>query len=495
MTPLTHTFAIVTAYWCIIYAFNRLLLVCPTINLWYAQCQEVFGFHTTFAYMRCYTKRFNGLFKVWGTCCHRRLARAWFNMGVVVSLCLMVTSLCVLSFSLYQSLFGRSDREQVLTPIMPGVNLPWNQIVYYFMTLLICGVFHEMGHALAAVTEQVRINGFGLFVLFLYPGAFVDLHSDHLTLISPLRQLRIYCAGVWHNIILVGVAGLSLLSFPYLLVPFYTTGHGAVVTSVTRESVLWGKLSPGVAVIQINSCPVLSKHDWTICLEDILAHTQKGFCVSNNYLLKHKLQFLNSTRELPEGGKECCNLDNQSDICFAVKLLDGEKRSQSDSENKFVCLTARHVVNDDKTCVTNDDCTAVQSNSICTTPTISQYSHLVKIKHTGPGDTILFLGDLRLLQYSITATNYHSSYPSLPIWLPQIFETLFTYIASISSALALLNIIPAYALDGHWALNVLLECLMPQNVRRTKIANVILTFGSSLLVLNILAAFWKLMNW
>ena len=34
---------------------------------------------------------------------------------------------------------------------MPGVNLPVSQIWYYMLTLLICGILHEVGHAIAAV--------------------------------------------------------------------------------------------------------------------------------------------------------------------------------------------------------------------------------------------------------------------------------------------------------------------------------------------------------
>ena len=34
---------------------------------------------------------------------------------------------------------------------MPGVNLPASQIGYYLMTLLVCGILHEVGHAVAAV--------------------------------------------------------------------------------------------------------------------------------------------------------------------------------------------------------------------------------------------------------------------------------------------------------------------------------------------------------
>lgn len=43
--------------------------------------------------------------------------------------------------------------------------------------------------------EQVRFNGFGIFIFIVYPGAFVDLFTTHLQLISPVQQLRIFCAG------------------------------------------------------------------------------------------------------------------------------------------------------------------------------------------------------------------------------------------------------------------------------------------------------------
>jgi len=34
---------------------------------------------------------------------------------------------------------------------MPGVNLPMSQIIYYLLTLFVCAVFHEIGHAVSAV--------------------------------------------------------------------------------------------------------------------------------------------------------------------------------------------------------------------------------------------------------------------------------------------------------------------------------------------------------
>lgn len=96
--------------------------------------------------------------------------------------------------------------------------------------------------------EQVRVNGFGLFLLIVYPGAYVDLSSEHLQIISPLRQLRVYCAGVWHNFIIVIIALLILLSLPWSLMPFYTMGNGVVITQVTQVSCIFSCMADIVHV-------------------------------------------------------------------------------------------------------------------------------------------------------------------------------------------------------------------------------------------------------
>ena len=41
--------------------------------------------------------------------------------------------------------------ETALQPVLPGVNLPKSEWLYYVITLAICTAFHEAGHALAAV--------------------------------------------------------------------------------------------------------------------------------------------------------------------------------------------------------------------------------------------------------------------------------------------------------------------------------------------------------
>ena len=70
------------------------------------------------------------------------------------------------------------------------------QALYMFVAVLLSAFLHEAGHAVCALVEGVTLNGFGLFLMVLYPGAYVDLDTETLLSRSHLQQLRIYCAGV-----------------------------------------------------------------------------------------------------------------------------------------------------------------------------------------------------------------------------------------------------------------------------------------------------------
>ena len=73
------------------------------------------------------------------------------------------------------------------------------------------------------------MNGFGLFLYIIYPGAYVDLNSEDLSKTNPIKQLRIYCAGVWHNFILCVIACILIFGLPWLLLPLYSS-DGTLIT-------------------------------------------------------------------------------------------------------------------------------------------------------------------------------------------------------------------------------------------------------------------------
>lgn len=486
---LVHTLALVSVFWFVLFVADKILRRYRPCKTGYLQRLEDWGVTLSFAHVRCYTTKFNRLFHLVGTT-SKSACRCWFGLGALIGVLLMLLSIAVLSLTLYQAFAAPEGTQQVLTPVMPGVNLPWNDIAYYLLTLGVCGVFHEAGHALAASTEQVRVNGFGVFMLFLYPGAFVDLHSDHLSVISPRRQLRIYCAGVWHNVILVVCAMGFLWTLPYSLAPFYMVdGGGVVVTSLPAGSVLAGKIKPGDVISLVNSCPVESEADWIKCLEELHFSSQGGYCVSQQLMVDAPSLTLNQTILAEDGSRECCKKDSLSDICFRL-VFGGQHPSV------YKCLRAR-TVTARRTCTNARECTGVSEHA-CVFPTLSSPAKLLRISHDG-GDDVLFLGDPRALNFVLTISSYIPKGPNVPLWLPDFLRTLSTYFISLSSALALLNMVPAYFLDGQWTLTVLVdlffETRIPDPQKRNRICNCLLTAGSLLLALNLCVAIWTLINW
>ncbi len=81
------------------------------------------------------------------------------------------------------------------------------------------------------------MNGVGVFVTYVYPGAYVNIDKcDH---IHPDRRLRIYCAGVWHNIVLALAAMLAVSILPLIIFPFYATHNDRVyVRHINEVSIL-----------------------------------------------------------------------------------------------------------------------------------------------------------------------------------------------------------------------------------------------------------------
>ncbi len=480
---LLKSLLIVTIFWTSLFFVDRLLKRLRGCT--YSRRLERLGLTLSFAYVRFYTTKFNWLFHFLGNKKSKSLCKCWFSVGALMGVCLMLLSVVVLIFTLYQALLVPDSPQQVLTPVMPGVNLPWSDLLYYFATLIICSVFHEAGHALAASTEQVAVNGFGVFILFLYPGAFVDLHSDQLTLISSRKQLKIYCAGVWHNVILVLCALGLMWSLPYLLAPFYSTGLGAVVTYIDETSVLAGKMAPGTIIQRLNGCPISSARDWLSCLEHTSLAPQKGYCLASELMSNRPSFSQNQTTLAEDGTRECCEKTSMTDICF-----------QLFPQSLYKCLTAR-VVTARKTCSSSRDCLEPVEHH-CVFPAIAPPTKLVRITHTG-GKDVLFLGDPVVLRFIVATSSYSPNSAYISLDLPNLLQTICNYFVSLSSALALLNMVPAYFLDGQWTLTVLVDIFLEKRVpdlgKRTMICNCILASGSLLLVLNLVLALWTLINW
>ncbi|KAF0028478.1 hypothetical protein F2P81_019565 [Scophthalmus maximus] len=404
----------VMAAWCAVYLADTLLRSSASHRVRYESWLASRGLMLSPFHLRWQTTMFNRLFAF----CARinpRALHVWFNSGLVFGVVAMVGSVVLLTKTLQQTLAQMTSDNPRMGGVVfmcgcgwmddsnfnkifynkkvPGVNLPTNQLAYFFTALLLSGVIHELGHAVAALREQVRVNGFGMFVFVVYPGAFVDLFTTHLNLVSPTQQLRIFCAGVWHNFVLCVAALAFLFLLPIFLFPVYSTGAGALV----------------IEVIQ------------------------------------------------------------------------------------FACMPVRKMVSGTRVCRADGDCAAAHVASVCVTPSLENQTRFIRVTHP-PNTHMLFVGYPPHLQYAVSLTNFVPRFGFLHLDLPVFLETFCKYVVSLSGALAVVNSVPCFALDGQWMLNALLEATLAAVVtdrqKRELIGFFLLLAGSALLAANVALGLW-----
>lgn len=124
-----------------------------------------------------------------GSCCRSWLTKS-FTVGVLIALSLVPVGIILLFITIFGSGngsglqrdfsnsgggFGNGAGSNILRNpaqiqtisleiLLPGVNLPLDEIGYYVATLLISTVVHELGHAIAAILEDIPVTGFGFHV-------------------------------------------------------------------------------------------------------------------------------------------------------------------------------------------------------------------------------------------------------------------------------------------------------------------------------------------
>lgn len=208
---------------------------------------------------------------------------------------------------------------------------------------------------------------------------------------------------------------------------------------------------------------------------------------------------------------DCCNDTSSYRFCFyydAIKVIPSNvipaienTNERVRKSNEFIvsftehaCLPARTSLSGKQSCKQDTDCIETYQQMLCIKPLTSNHTRVIRISHSR-GQDVLFVGNPNELISAISLSNYAPRYSFSFINLPYHLNMLFMYFISISSALAVLNMVPCFFLDGHQTLLVILEILFPNLPRqRTNVATFILILGSSLLLVNILLALLSLIK-
>ncbi|KAK8738431.1 hypothetical protein OTU49_003873 [Cherax quadricarinatus] len=506
--------AVITLIHAAFYFTDQFLKSC--MNVPYIYFLENVGITIKPLQLHWFTTAFNRSVTKWALW-RPKFFKIWFTVGVIVVGLLLLPSIFLLISTLVNHFRPVQEQTvQALQPVVPGINLPMKELSCYFFTLLMASIIHEAGHAIAAVKEDVHVNGLGFLLMFILPGAYVDVPTEEIRTLTPFRQLKILCAGVWHNIVLVLLALGIGLSTPFFLQPFYLHGHGLTVMQLTQDSPARGPtgLEVGDVITSVNKWTVASIVDWRHYLIKSISSDQMGFCVPESVVhtydetIHHeaasdsffghlsRLYSKSKAFEGADGSVQCCSGDSDAHLCFEL-MEDKELDTGVAAMQPFSCLPARMAVSmSTKTCINSRSC---PTDTHCLAPSLKNASRLLQISRRGINgkhkEDVLYLGPPVYLYHTVTLTSYIPKFSFLSLTWPNTIEVYCDYMVKFSGALAVLNMVPVVYLDGYWIFGAVIDLFLApwcDQVTR-KIIHVIVTIiGTMLLFSNILIGVWSI---
>ncbi|CAK5089573.1 unnamed protein product [Meloidogyne enterolobii] len=444
-----------------------------------------------------------------------------------------------------------------ITPVLPGLNLPLSHMPIFVAVLIIASILHEAGHAIAAASSNVRVTGLGFFVFAIYPGAFTEVEPTELDRCSCAQKLRIYGAGVWHNIILAFFGFFLLLLIPVIFKPFYSNNAGVVVTGISPRSGLYGQtgLQLGHQILRVNQCKVRNSEDWFDCLSGKISTNHSiGFLAQ--YRAVSRMTASEDKVARSEGEVQCCsefNVTNTTHICF--RYLSPIKKSTTqpptvqkpifpefpDFEAEFGVQKRQKRATDLKTRllslneattrqpninVKDDPLTSIDYSHaclpamqvtehaqcqissrsskpfsilpygyVCVVPALYNDTILLRFQVKDQRKPVLFIGYLSEPLYLVGISDLTPRFAFVPWWIPRIFELFSSYLITFSLAMGVLNAVPCYGLDGQFISNTVVNYFF-QNFSaslRRQIEKLITFCGTFILCSNILFGLVKSM--
>ena len=117
------------------------------------------------------------------------------------------------------------------------MNRPLSHSIHVLFAIIISVVLHEIGHALACIAENGSILHVGILSVAVLPGAFVNMDLER---VANWGRVRIFCAGIWHNLIICAICLLLRHEEISLTGLLFEKDKGLSVTYIDSSSSISG---------------------------------------------------------------------------------------------------------------------------------------------------------------------------------------------------------------------------------------------------------------
>ena len=143
-----------------------------------------------------------------------------------------------------------------VAPLIPGLTMSYDFFIRILIPLIVAIIVHELAHGIAARADDIPVESSGLFLFFIFFGAFVEPDEEYVKLKTTRRQrVRLYASGSGANLTVAAIA-LVLLTFIVIPIP-----SGALISDVVQDSPADGVLAPGMVIIEMNGTAIQTTQD------------------------------------------------------------------------------------------------------------------------------------------------------------------------------------------------------------------------------------------
>ncbi|XP_026318822.1 membrane-bound transcription factor site-2 protease [Hyposmocoma kahamanoa] len=424
----------------------------------------------------------------------KRVLRRWFVAGYIVTIYMFLPfalwTLFTVIFEYFHQNNGQNNAPVEVKAVMPGINVPASDFFVYFISIAFCSLIHELGHALAAADEDVQVLSVGYFVCTIIPVAFVQLNTDHLNSLDIGRRLKVYCAGVWHNVATSLIAILLFISTPILFGLAYDIDQGVRIVDFTEDSPLKDVrgFDKGDVITSINQCEVKNGGDWQHCLH--LAHERYGICITPEYVSQNDELAMETIKD--NDVVECCRKDDIYSFCF--EYIEPSTAVDSVLPGQYSCLKPRDMVMYGYEKCQSSESWTCGAGKHCLKPCLNNHTYLIIIERKD-NNPVLYLGLPVDLHKTIIVDQYFPKSSLFEFFSPSQFEKLMKYIFIFSMGIGFLNIIPCYGTDGHHIARNIIQFIatyMKRGSEFVQLATMLTVFvGTAITVPMLMLLFYK----
>ncbi|KAJ3438316.1 protease m50 membrane-bound transcription factor site 2 protease [Anaeramoeba flamelloides] len=388
--------------------------------------------------------------------------------------------------------FQEEDEQQLITPIIPGVNIPTSHIIYLVLALIFNGVFHELGHALASVSINLPIRKVGFFLAVFYPGG----------------------------------------------------SNGSIIVSTKGNHELIQPFPIGDAIVEVNNCSVTNTWELFMCLKGLKVGkeengTRHGRCASvgvlndaietsglycceengdfdvgdlkcletikSKHFLKQNMKKENKMKQESDNGNEkkqkmVLNNDNERE----TNDNNGKDNKSDQNDNMDIiniCLSPKKILKNN-VCMNNSQCLNSQNTDSfreterCVFSIHEEENYFLRFQLSS-GKTSNYFGNLKSFVDSLEFSNHYDRFGLWKILpstmkIPSFFDFLIRYSLTLSGGLIVINVSPCYYTDGGYIIQTLIDIFIKRNTQ--KIKKIVLVAGTSILLLNIVLSLFTIIR-